>query len=93
MKGDPGFSPACSAAAGGHLEVLQWLKSIEGVTISGDVAVRASKGGHLHILEWLKIGGHPIDLYYCGEASKIGHRGILEWASRMDGVRRRILKD
>ena len=46
------------AAAGGHLEVLQWLRA-NGCPWDVNTCRRAFAGGHYDMLEWAKANGCP----------------------------------
>ena len=70
---------ACSlAAAGGHLEVLQWLHST-GCPFDTVTCAAAAAGGHLKVLKWLHSTGCPWDseTSYCAAAG--GYLEVLKW--------------
>ncbi|MDA9097840.1 ankyrin repeat domain-containing protein [bacterium] len=57
---DPWTVDTCSAAArGGHLEVLQWLRSGAACSWNRDTCLAAAKGGHLETLWWARANGCP----------------------------------
>jgi hypothetical protein len=65
------------AAAGGHLEVLQWAKA-NGAPWDESVCSSAAVEGHLDVLQWAKANGAPWNINLIrGAASK--KPKILEW--------------
>ena len=46
------------AAAGGHLEVLQWARG-EGCDWDSKTCAHAAAGGHLEVLQWARANGCP----------------------------------
>ena len=76
-----------AAAAGGHLEILKWLRSVgypwdEKAMATGSSAIysQAAGGGHLEILKWLRSEGCPWDERACVRAALGGHLDVLWWA-------------
>ena len=67
-----------SASQGGHLEVLQWLRSI-GFQMDGAHCWRAAEGGHREVLKWLRANGCPWDGNTCMYAPWGGHLDVLQW--------------
>lgn len=65
------------AAAGGHLEVLQWA-SAQGCAF-GDACIAAIRNGHLNTLEWLVARGCNRPTMATSVAAVAGHVHILEW--------------
>ena len=75
-----------AAAAGGHLEILKWLRSVgypwdEKAMATGSSAIysQAAGGGHLEILKWLRSEGCPWDARACLCAARYGRLEILKW--------------
>ena len=66
------------AAAGGHLEILKWLKS-EGFPWDERACKRAAQHGHFEILKWLRSEGCPWDASACSRAAAGGHLEVLRW--------------
>ena len=67
-----------SAAQGGHLEVLKWLRS-QGCPWDVRACWRAAKGGHLETLKWLRSEGCPLHANACAGAARGGHLEVLKW--------------
>jgi hypothetical protein len=74
------------AAAGGHLELLRFLRERE-FTLDASVCYAAAKSGHLHILQWARSVGcpwvdedlpRPLFLYFV--AATCDHVHIMQWA-------------
>jgi hypothetical protein len=53
-----------SAAQGGHLEVLQYLRA-KGTTWDARTCAGAAEDGHLEVLQWLRANGCPWDEHTC----------------------------
>jgi hypothetical protein len=70
-----------SAATGGDLSLLQWLRSI-GVPWDSEVTAEAAKEGHLHILSWARDNGCPWHPYVAGHAASRGHLEVFLWLIR-----------
>ena len=68
-----------SAAKGGQLEVLEWLRENE-CPWDEDTCWAAAKGGHLEALQWARANDCPWDEYTCREAAFGGHLEVLQWA-------------
>ena len=70
----------CRAAAeGGHLEVLQLLRT-DGCPWSKHTCEYAAKGGHLEVLQWARANGCPWNRCTCSAAAEGGHLELLQWA-------------
>lgn len=69
-----------SAARGGHLDVLQWLRS-KGCYMLKNTCAAAARGGHLEVLQWARAKRCPWDKWTCNEAAEGGHLGVLQWAT------------
>ncbi len=55
------WNNTCAGAAkGGHLEILQWLKS-QGCPWNNETCADAAEGGHLELLQWARSQGCPWD--------------------------------
>lgn len=50
------------AAKGGHLHIIEWLKTTK-KSYNSLIHEGALRGGQKHILKWLKDRGYPIDSY------------------------------
>eukprot|EP01052_Picozoa_sp_SAG31_P029393 SAG31_NODE_2918_length_4914_cov_3.620145_5_plen_582_part_00 len=68
-----------AAAAGGHLELLQYFRSIE-CDWDETTCSAASRNGHLAVLQWARAAGCPWDQNTCSAASRNGHLTVLQWA-------------
>ncbi|CAM9563543.1 unnamed protein product [Laminaria digitata] len=67
------------AAAGGHLEVLQWARS-ESCPWNSRTCQKAAEGGHLRTLRWARDHGCSWDCQTCEGAATRGHLEVLQWA-------------
>ena len=76
------------AAYGGHIEVLEWLRSIDDYPWRTDeVAAGAAIQGHLHVLQWLKAMLTEAGLFHYNlfsgktyaEAAEGGKLDVLRW--------------
>jgi len=83
-----GQAVAASAAGGGHLKLLKWLRrpdKKEGQCPWDEwTCAYAAKGGHLEVLKWLRQpdkpeGQCPWDTRACWYAAEAGHRDVLPW--------------
>jgi len=77
---------SAGAAAGGHMEVLEWLKSEYKRPITSAAIHRAAEGGHLEIVKWLRAQDPPCpwDKWVCKEAARGGHLVVLQWMRAQD---------
>ena len=82
---DFGLTPTrwwCSeAAAGGHLDVLKWLRN-EGCPWDEWTCSAAANVGHLEVLKWLRKENDPPcpwDEWTCSNAAEYGHLEVLKW--------------
>ena len=68
-----------SAAGGGWLEALQWLRA-NGCDWDAETCAWAARGGHLGVLQWARANGCPWDAetLQCGAFGN--HLAMLEWA-------------
>jgi len=78
-----------SAAGGGHLLVLQWLREQDcpwGSIVGGDntCCASAAEGGHLEVLQWVREHGCPWDASTCAGAARGGHLEVLQWAREQE---------
>jgi len=57
-----GAETCSAAAAGGHFEMLKWLRE-QGCpwSMRGDTCASAAAGGHLEILKWLREHGYEVE--------------------------------
>ena len=67
----------CVCGLGGHLEILQWLRS-HNAYWDYTTCLLASRGGHLEILKWASTNGCPYDGHIYLEAASNGHWEILK---------------
>jgi len=77
-----GAEDLCSAAArGGHLHVLQWLRSRDPPHAWGKLTcAAAAQGGHLEVLQWLRYQSRcPWSVNSCSAAARGGHLEVLKW--------------
>lgn len=65
-----------SAARGGHLEVLQWLRSI-GCPWDSYTCSSAANGGHLDVLTWARENGCP---WNASTLCRAHHFELFKWA-------------
>ncbi len=79
-------SACAGAAAGGHLDLLQWLKAkIPGQSYDSDSCLGecslAAQGGHLSVLQWFEERGVNFTEMYglCYAAAQGGHLEVLKW--------------
>lgn len=72
---------ACSSAAkGGHLHVLQFLRSQHvNAKWNGKTPMKAAERGHLEVLRWAIENRCPVDAYTYHGAAMYGHIHILEY--------------
>ena len=79
-SGCPLTPSVCSSAAlGGHLEVLKWLREQMGCPWDESTCGAAARGGHLEVLEWAVTHGCPIDgSKIVKEAAAGGHLKVLQ---------------
>ncbi|QDZ25672.1 hypothetical protein A3770_18p81900 [Chloropicon primus] len=73
------------AAAGGHIEILEWLGS-EGCRFDWSTCSSAARGGHLDVLKWLRSQDPPCPWNWrtCEYAAGGGHLAVLQWARSQD---------
>jgi len=94
-NGCPWEARTCSiAAAGGHLEVLQWAHVEEGCPWDSSTCKYAARAGHMEILRWANGNGCPLSEQthgcvggvggICWHAAKGGHLEMLKWAREHD---------
>lgn len=74
-----------AAAAGGHINVLEWLVVENGCPWApNDGAINhcaaAARNGHLDALQWLRRHGCPWGQGTCHAARSMGHTEVLNWA-------------
>ena len=73
------------AAAGGHLEALQWAREQHPPCPSSEeTCVAAVEGGHLEVLKWAWEHGCPCGVETCAAAAKDGRLEVLQWAREQD---------
>ena len=72
---------------GGHLNVLQWLRSQDPPCPWDKYACSgAAERGHLNVLQWLRSQSPPCvwDEDACSGAAKGGHLNVLQWLRSQD---------
>ena len=76
-----------SAAAGGHLEVLQWARAtrpwyqgVHGRGWDAYTCACAAENGHLEVLQWARASGCDWYADTCAYAAQQGHLEVLQWA-------------
>jgi hypothetical protein len=67
-----------SAAAGGHLSALRWLRAV-GCPWQASTCASAALYGHLTVLQWARANGSPWDEGACARAAHGGHSHVLQW--------------
>jgi hypothetical protein len=74
-------SHLCSEAAeGGHLELLQWVRSQPDPCPWDEHTCRNAAGdGQLEVLQWAHENGCPWDAHTCARAAWGGHLDVLQW--------------
>jgi hypothetical protein len=68
-----------SAAFGGQLKALQWLRELS-CDWDAETCSAAAGGGHLGVLQWARANGCEWDARTCSEAAHGGHLAVLQWA-------------
>ena len=68
-----------SAAKGGQLEVLEWLRENE-CPWDKNTCKEAAYSGHLEVLQWARENDCPWDENTCRAAAYGGHLEVLQWA-------------
>ncbi|QDZ23928.1 hypothetical protein HOP50_11g64660 [Chloropicon primus] len=74
-----------AAAAGGHVDVLDWLRS-EGCKLDESAYAGASCGGQLEVLQWLRSQNPPCpwNENACSYSAYEGHLHNLQWLRSQD---------
>lgn len=72
-----------AAAAGGHLNVMRWLKKQNCVMARSLYAI-AAKHGHLELLKCMWLDRPKLDASVCDRAAMTGHLNIVQWARQND---------
>ena len=75
------YYPCSLAAAGGHMEVLQWARK-HGCAWGDRTCALAAKGGHRDVLRWAREHGceWDSDPSTCHDIARHGHLEVLQWA-------------
>ena len=68
-----------SAARGGQLQALQWLRD-HGCDWDAWTCSSAAHGGHLAVLQWARANGCFWNKLTCSFAARNGHLAVLQWA-------------
>jgi len=72
-------NPCAHAAAGGHLQVLQWARAHH-CPWNEKTSHAAAVGGHLEVLQWARAHGCPWSPATCELAAQFGPFQVLRWA-------------
>ena len=72
-----------SAAQGGHLELVKWLRA-KGCPWDTWTSSDAAFGGHLEVLRWARSQGCPLDERVPIAAAEGGHLEVLQWMRCQD---------
>jgi hypothetical protein len=83
VNGAPWDRHTCAAAAeGGHLELLQWLRTQSRCPWDVWTCADAASFGRLEVLQWARAQEPPCpwDLFTCAYAALGGHLELLRWA-------------
>lgn len=84
-EGAPISAGTCaSAAAGGNLAALQWLRTSLKCPWDATTCTKAAEGGHHALLKWAREHGCPWDATTCAGAALGGNLEILRWAREDD---------
>lgn len=79
------ITPTCTdfsgAAEGGHMNILEYLLSIN-CPIDSYACAMAASSGHFDILKWLRKNNCPWDDNVCAYAAENGHLDIIKWARK-----------
>ncbi|AVK76102.1 Ankyrin repeat domain containing protein [Pandoravirus neocaledonia] len=67
------------AAAGGHLDLLDYLYSIGWCYRNTHLCDGAARGGHWHVMSWARDKNYPWGEWTCANAAKGGHLEMLQW--------------
>ena len=75
-----------NAASGGHLHVIEWLKTnLVNFCWDPQVCVVAARGGHIELLQWAITNGCNWDIYKCCIAAIENSRlEVLIWIKTID---------
>ena len=73
------INPCALAAAGGHLEVLQWAREHD-CPWDFRTCYSAAEGGHLEVLKWALEHHCPWGAATCAAAAQSGHLEVFKWA-------------
>jgi len=73
-----------NAAAGGHLQILEWLYAKYSCFLDPQICVVAATKGHVHVLEWAVNNGCEMDKQLCCIAAiKKSQILVLLWMKRI----------
>eukprot|EP00616_Rhizochromulina_sp_CCMP1243_P016234 CAMPEP_0118967390 /NCGR_PEP_ID=MMETSP1173-20130426/4776_1 /TAXON_ID=1034831 /ORGANISM="Rhizochromulina marina cf, Strain CCMP1243" /LENGTH=357 /DNA_ID=CAMNT_0006916349 /DNA_START=343 /DNA_END=1416 /DNA_ORIENTATION=+ len=79
-EGTPFPDDTCQTAAeGGYLELLQWLRE-RGAPWDERTCMKAAKKGHLEVLRWARENGCPWDVRTYNAAKDMKRTEVLQWA-------------
>lgn len=73
---------AGSAAEGGHIDILKWLRDNKCPWDDSLCMRGAARGGHIYVLKWLKENGCVWDEETCTGAALGGHLNVLKWLKK-----------
>lgn len=77
---DFGMDTCHSAAFGGQLDTLKWLRGLDPpCPWDAKTCLAAAWGGHVEVLKWLKQEGCPWPEFAAQQAASFGRIEVLEW--------------
>lgn len=72
--------PQVLAAAGGHLDIMEWLIATRGIHPVAESFDTAAANGHLHVLKWLRTRGYTgASLKTLWYAKNLNYHEIVKW--------------
>jgi hypothetical protein len=74
------------AAAGGHIHVLEWIRTLGGRVWDPHTTSHAAGRGHLTVLKWLSGEQCPMDHPTFEAAAYGGHLHVLKWANKQNCI-------
>ncbi|KAG2793729.1 hypothetical protein PC111_g22916, partial [Phytophthora cactorum] len=80
VRGEWSPYAAVLAASGGHLEVLEWLRTNLFSSSSSSISMdNAASGGHLDVLQWLQNHSGYATQGAMNKAATSGHLEVVQW--------------
>jgi hypothetical protein len=68
------------AASGGSMEVIEWLRQQQGVSINANVIAMAARTGQTAMCQHLRSTGCNWNVHACSKAAEGGHLDTLRWS-------------